>query len=126
VDLGHLASVCATLLDNADVDVGLDQRTATITLDFTVGGSLERVVMRCFRFWRFRYVKADDETECVFVGGTHITAIVGTDAVWQALKDDWQGKGGQMPSRLFRVTTEGAAMIDILCEELEWQIERPF
>jgi hypothetical protein len=43
----------------------------------------------------------------------------------QALKEDWQGTSGQMPPRLFRVTTEGAAMIDILCEEFEWEIERP-
>jgi hypothetical protein len=125
MDLERLSAVCATLLDNADVDFSLDARTATVTLDFTAGGSLERVVFRCSRFWRFRSAKAAEETECVFVGGTRVSVIEGVDAVWQALKEDWQGPGGQTPFRLFRVTTEGAAMIDILCEDFQWRIERP-
>ena len=77
MDLERLSTVCATLLDNADMDVGLDPRTAIITLDFTVGGSLERVVFHCSRFWRFRYVKASDESECVFVGETRVSVIEG-------------------------------------------------
>jgi hypothetical protein len=125
MDLERLSTVCATLLDNADVDVSLDARTATVTLHFTAGGSLERVVFRCSRFWRFRYAKASDDAECVFVGETRVSVIEGVEAVWEALEEDWQGPGGQTPSRLFRVTTEGAAMIDILCEEFEWQIEPP-
>jgi hypothetical protein len=120
-----VATICATLLDNADLDVSLDARTGTITLDFTVGGSLELVVFRCSRFWRFRYVKAGDEAECVFVGETRVSVIEGSEAVWEALREDWQDLGGQTPSRLFRVTTDGEAMIDILCEDFEWWIEPP-
>jgi hypothetical protein len=120
-----LATICATLLDNADLDVSLDARTGTITLDFTVGESLERVVFRCSRFWRFRYAKSGDGAECLFVGETRVSVIEGSEAVWEALREDWQGSSEQTLSRLFRVTTDGEAMIDILCEEFEWQIERP-
>jgi len=124
MDLERLTAVCATLLDNADVDVGLDPRTATVTLDFTVGGSLERVVFRCSRFWRFRYAKAGDEAESVFVGETHFSVIEGREAIREALREDWQEPGGQSqgwqpPPRLFHITTDGAATIDILCEGFE-------
>src|SRR5947199_10599932 len=107
MDRERLSAVCATLLDNADVDVSLDARAATVTLDFTRGGSLERVVFRCSRFWRFRYAKAGDDAECVFVGETRVSVIEGREAVWQALKEDWRELGDQMPTRLYRVTTEG-------------------
>jgi hypothetical protein len=106
VDLARLSVICATLLDNADVAVSLDARTATVTLDFIVGGSLERVVFRCSRFWRFRYAKLGFDTQGVFVGETRVSVIEGVDAVWEALREDWSYLG-QTPSRLFRVTTEG-------------------
>ena len=130
MDLERLSVVCATLLDNADLDVGLDPRTGTITLDFTAGGSLERVVFRCSRFWRFLYAKAAEDDECVFVGETRVSLIEGEEAVRKALTEGRQESGGQSqswqpPARLFQVTTDGAAEIDILCEEFEWQIERP-
>ena len=130
MDLERLSVVCATLLDNADVDVSFDARTATITLDFTSGGSLERVVFRCSRFWRFRYDKAADDAECVFVGGTRVSVVEGGEAVRQALSEGPQGAGVQRdgwqpPGHLFHVSTEGAATIDILCEEFEWRIEPP-
>ena len=124
MDVERLSIVCATLLDDADVDVGLDPRTAAITLHFTAGGSLERVVLRCLRFWKFRYAKAGDDSESVFVGETRVSVIQGNDAVVQALKEDWRELGEQLPTQLFRVTTQGGAMIDILCEELEWRIEK--
>src|ERR1700676_4549484 len=109
MDLERLSAVSATLLDNADVDVGLDPGTATVTLDFTVGGSLERVVFRCSRFWRFRYAKAGDDAECVFVGETRVSVIEGKEAVQQALKEDWRDPGDQMPTCLYHVSTEGGA-----------------
>ena len=125
MDLERLSAVCATLLDNADFDVGLDSGTATVTLDFTVGGSLERVVFRCSRFWRFGYAKAGDDAQGVFVGETRVSVIEGREAVRQELKEDWRCLGERTPSRLFRVATEGGAMINILCEGLKWQVERP-
>ena len=130
MDLERLSVVCANLLDNADVDVSLDAQTATVTLDFTAGGSLERVVFRCSRFWRFSYAKAGCEDECVFVGGTRVSVIEGGEAVLEALTGGREEPGVPCPawvppSRLFHVTTEGAVMIDIPCEEFSWQIERP-
>lgn len=129
-NMERLSAVCATLLDDADVEVSLDARTATITLDFTAGGSLERVVFRCSRFWRFRYAKAADDDECVFVGETRVSVVEGGEAVREALTEGRQepgvqSRGWRPPVRLFHVTTDGAATIDILCEGFEWRIEPP-
>jgi hypothetical protein len=120
MDLGR---VCHTLLDNADVDVGLDSRTATATLDFTVGGSLERVIFRCSRLWRFRYAKAGEDADGLFVGETQVAVIEGGEAVWAVLKEDWQGtEEVGLPQRLFHVRTEGQATLDIVCEGFEWEL----
>ena len=122
MDLERLRVLCASLLDDADVDVGLDARTGTVTLDFTAGGSLDRVIIRCSRVWRFRYAKEGDDTSDLFVGETHVYIIEGPEAVSEALKEGWMGLGeGVLPEQLYRVRTEGGAMLDVLCEVLEWE-----
>jgi hypothetical protein len=81
---------------------------ANVTPDFTAGGSLERVVFRCSRFWRFRYAKAGGDAQAGFVGETRVSVVEGQEAVRQALKENWRDPGEQTPSRLFRVTVEGS------------------
>jgi hypothetical protein len=122
MDLERLQALCAPLLDDADVHVGLDALTGTVTFDFTANGSPERVIIRCWRAWRFRYAKEGDDTSGLFVGETHVCLIEGAEAVWEELKEDWMVLGeGVLPERLFRVWTEGGAMLDVLCEVLEWE-----
>jgi hypothetical protein len=60
----------------------------------------------------------------VFVGETRVSLVEGSAAVWEVLKEDWKEIGvAFLPARLYHVKTEGGAMLDILCEGLEWEMQ---
>lgn len=124
--MDSLNQVCATLLDNADLDVYLNGQTGVIRLCFTVGVSLEEVTFECSQFHSFKMVKAPDDTDCLFVGETRVTLIENSADIERWLSSEgWSWGNTPLPERLYRIETYGAVEITILCQKFTWHIKKP-
>ena len=124
--MDSLNQVCATLLNNADLDVDLNGQTAIIRLCFTVGGSLEKVTFECSQFHSFKIVKVPDDTDRLFVGTTRVTLIENTTEIERWLSSEgWSWGNTPLPERLYRIETQGEVEITILCQKFDWYLKKP-
>ena len=124
--MDSLNQVCATLLDNADLDVDLNGQTAIIRLCFTVGGSLEKVTFECSQFHSFKIVKVPDDTDCLFVAKTQVTLIENTADIERWLSSEgWSWGNTPLPERLYRIEVLGEVEITILCQKFDWYLKKP-
>jgi hypothetical protein len=120
----ELLNICATLLDNADLDISVEIFTSKVTLDFIVGGSLEKIIIYCKNYQRLRITKSHDEEQCFFVGKTEIESVYSKSKLQELLKEDgWLYHDKTEFTPMFRVKCEGAITLDIICSRLEWQID---
>ena len=123
--MDSLNQVCATLLDNADLDVDLNRQTAIIRLCFTVGGSLEKVTFECSQFHSFKIVKVPDDTDCLFVAKTQVTLIENTVDIERWLSSEgWSWGDTPLPERLYRIEVLGEVEITILCQKFDWYLKK--
>ena len=123
--MDSLDQVCATLLDNADLDVELNGQTAIIRLWFTVGGSREEVTFECSQFHSFKIVKAPDDTDCLFVGKTKVTLIENAVDIERWLSSEgWSWGNTPLPERLYRIEVQGGVEITILCQKFDWHLKK--
>jgi len=119
-----LNQVCATLLDNADLDVELNGQTAIIRLCFTVGGSHEKVTFECSQFHSFKIVKVPDDTDCLFVGKTIVTLIENTADIERWLSSEGWSWGTPLPEKLYLIEVQGEVEITILCQKFDWHLQK--
>ncbi len=127
----ELLKICKTMLDNVDLDIMVESPSGAITLDFVVGGSLERVILRCSDYTRLQVVKPAEHRECFFVGETHIELITSRTKLQELLAEDsWCSIGGAeidvgdtKVRPMFHVRCDGGLMLDIVCGVLEWKID---
>lgn len=122
--MDRLNQVCATLLDNADLDVEINGQTAIIRLCFTVG-SHEKITFECSQFHSFKIVKDPDDTDCLFVGKATVTLIETTADIERWLSSEgWSWGTTPLPKKLYRIEVQGGVEITILCQKFDWHLEQ--
>ena len=120
----ELLHICKIMLDNANLDIQIEIPSSTIILDFVVGGSLENIILRCMNYTRLRIAKYEDEDQCFFVGETCIELITSETTIRELYKEDgWIRSDKCITSPTFRVRCNGSILIDIVCNDLAWNID---
>jgi len=122
----ELEKVCKELLDNADLDVELENKTSSIRLKFTTGnkeGELVEVFFECKNFCFFKMAKNSEDEEGFFVGQTVVNKIEEIEGIKNFLVTQDKAFGNkQLPNILYHIKILGGAEIEVICFKFDWRL----
>jgi hypothetical protein len=121
----ELRTVCAELLNNADVCLSLDDENDAVVLTFLPACQECEVVFECSGLQKLRLVKHPQETCGFFVGETHVEAFTSASDKLRLLSQVGSYPEDQLAQELFSVRTLPGIELEIICTRFAWYRRPP-
>lgn len=120
--MNELQEICATMLDNADLNLSVDGLEGSIKLEFSPAGYTDTIIFYCSNYSRLNYRKSADDEDSIFVGETQVTIIEKISSVARLYKEDgWEAYNQEFMKPVVKIDIEGGAMLSIVCENFSWR-----